>query len=147
MKNFTLRVKILKLDQDLPTPRYAHEGDAGVDLYSAQDYLLKPGECKIIPTGIKLAIPQGYEAQIRPRSGLASKYSLSILNTPGTIDHQYRGEVGVIMVNFGKNSYQIKKGDRIAQMVFNKIEQVKFEEVQKLDETERNEGGFGSTGR
>jgi dUTP pyrophosphatase len=142
-----MRVEILREDKDLQLPKYQHEGDAGMDLYSAEDYVLKPGERKIFSTGIKLAIPKGYEVQIRPRSGLAIKQGITVLNTPGTIDHQYRGMVGVILINHSKESFEIKKGERIAQMVLNKFENFELEEVEELSETERGEGGFGSTGK
>jgi len=140
-------VNILRVDKDLPLPNYAHEGDAGVDLCSAEDYILKPAETKLISSGIKIEIPKGYEAQIRPRSGIALKNSVTVLNTPGTIDHQYRGIVGIILINHGKNDFPIKKRDRIAQLIFNKIESVDFKEVEELSETKRGDGGFGSTGK
>ena len=127
-------------------PSYAHEGDAGMDIYSAHDAVLKPGERKLIGTGIKIAVPVGYEAQIRPKSGLALKHGLSIVNTPGTVDSGYRGEVGVIIINLGQEDYIIKKNTKIAQMVINKVEHAEVEEVNVLDDTSRNEGGFGSTG-
>ncbi len=142
-----MRVEILREDKNLPLPRYQHEGDAGMDLYSAEDYVLKPGERKIFSAGIKLAIPKGYEVQIRPRSGLAVKNGITVLNTPGTIDHQYRGMVGVILINHGQDPFEVKKGERIAQMVLNKFENFELEEVEELSETERGEGGFGSTGK
>jgi dUTP pyrophosphatase len=142
-----MQVNILRVDKELPLPSYAHDGDAGVDLFSAEDYILKQNETKLISSGIKIEVPKGYEAQIRPRSGLALKNSVTVLNTPGTIDHQYRGIVGIILINHGKNDFQIKKGERIAQMIFNKIESVDFEEVEELSETKRGDGGFGSTGK
>jgi len=142
-----MRVNIMRVDKELPLPSYAHDGDAGVDLYSSEDYVLKPGETKLISSGIKIEVPKEYEAQIRPRSGLALKNSVTVLNTPGTIDHQYRGIVGIILINHGKNDFHIKKGERIAQMVFNKIESVDFNEVEELSETKRGDGGFGSTGK
>jgi len=142
-----MRVNIMRVDKELPLPSYAHDGDAGVDLYSSEDYVLKPGETKLISSGIKIEVPKEYEAQIRPRSGLALKNSVTVLNTPGTIDHQYRGIVGIILINHGKNDFQIKKGERIAQMVFNKIESVDFQELEELSDTKRGDGGFGSTGK
>ncbi len=142
-----LKVNIVKIDKDLPTPKYAHVGDAGMDLYSAEDYILKSGERKIISSGIKVEVPEGYELQIRPRSGLAAKNGITVLNTPGTIDHQYRGIVGVILMNHSNESFEIKKGERIAQMVFNKFESAELIEVDELSETARGEGGFGSTGK
>jgi dUTP pyrophosphatase len=142
-----MEVKIVKIEKDLPTPSYAHEGDAGMDLYSSENYSLNPGESKIFSAGIKVAIPFGYEMQVRPRSGLAAKFGVTVLNTPGTIDHQYRGIVGIILINHGKNVYEVKKGDRIAQAVFSKFESARLEEVEDLDDTSRGEGGFGSTGK
>lgn len=141
-----MKVEIMKLNKDLPTPKYAHHGDAGMDMFSAIDYILQPGEWKIIPTGFKIAIPYGFEAQVRPRSGLAAKFGVTVVNSPGTIDHEYRGEMGVILINHGKEPFVIKKGERIAQLVFHKVEIVQLEEVESLSETKRGEGGFGSTG-
>jgi dUTP pyrophosphatase len=129
-------------------PGYAHEGDAGLDLYSAIDHLLLPGERILVPTGLKMAIPHGYEGQVRPKSGLALKHGLTVLNTPGTVDAPYRGEVGVILINLDpRASYQIKKGEKVAQMVFNKVEYAAFTEAAELTDTTRGAGGFGSTGK
>ncbi|MFH2028865.1 MAG: dUTP diphosphatase [Nanoarchaeota archaeon] len=139
-------IKIQKIKDNAVIPSYAHEGDAGVDLYSTEEYNLKPGERTLVSTGIKIAIPIGYEAQIRPKSGLALKNGLSIVNTPGTIDAGYRGEIGIILINHSQEEQKIEKGKKIAQMVIKKVEQAEFEEVAGLDETSRNEGGFGSTG-
>jgi dUTP pyrophosphatase len=141
-----LTVKIQKTKDGAIIPKYAHKGDAGVDLFSTEDYILKPGQRVLVSTGIKIAIPKGYEAQVRPKSGLALKHGISIANTPGTVDCGYRGEIGVIAINLGNEDFKIEKGKKIAQMVFNKIEEADFEEVQELDETTRGEGGFGSTG-
>jgi len=141
-----LTVKIQKVTDAAIIPSYAHPGDAGVDLYAAEDAVLMPGERKLVRTGIKIAVPKGYEAQVRPKSGLALKHGLSIVNTPGTIDAGYRGEVGVICINLGNEAIKIEAGKKIAQMVFKKIETVKFEEAEELDGTSRGEGGFGSTG-
>lgn len=140
-----LKINIVKVNGAI-TPEYSHEGDSGVDLYSAEDYELKPMERKLIGTGIKIAIPQGYEAQIRPKSGLAINHGISQINTPGTIDSSYRGEIKVPMINFGSKSYKIEKGKKIAQMVFTKVERAIFEESDDLDSTTRGEKGFGSTG-
>jgi dUTP pyrophosphatase len=140
-----ITVKIQKIKDNAVVPSYAHKGDAGVDLYSTEDYVLRPGNKILVSTGIKIALPIGYEAQVRPKSGLALKHGLSIVNTPGTIDAGYRGEVGVIVINHGQDEYKIEKGNKIAQMVFNKIEEVNFEESGDLDDTSRGEGGFGST--
>jgi dUTP pyrophosphatase len=142
-----VQVKIKKIKESAILPKYAHEGDAGVDLYSTEEYALKPGERTLVSTGISIAIPLGYEAQVRPKSGLALKHGISIVNTPGTIDAGYRGEIGVIIINHGQEDYTIEKGKKVAQMVFNKIEAVNFEEVEDLDDTTRGEGGFGSTGQ
>jgi len=139
-------VKVKKIKDNAITPSYSHAGDAGVDLYSTEDYELKPGERVLVSTGLKIAIPQGYEAQVRPKSGLALKYGISVANTPGTIDSGYRGEVGVIVINLGSESYKILAGKKIAQMVLNKVEQMEFNEVSELDDSNRGEGGFGSTG-
>jgi len=142
-----MKVEILRTDKDLSLPKYQHRGDAGMDLYSSESYTLKSGERKLLSTGIKLSIPIGYEIQIRPRSGLALNHGITVLNTPGTIDHEYRGLVGIILMNHGKEDFEIKKGDRIAQMVLNKVEYLELKEVEKLSKTKRAEGGFGSTGK
>ena len=141
-------VSVQKLAADAVVPKYAHDGDAGVDLYSAINLNLKPGERALVPTGLKMAIPSGYEGQVRPKSGLELKHGITMLNTPGTVDAPYRGEVGVIVINHDQSAaYEIKKGEKIAQMVFNKVEYVTFTEVPELDATTRGEGGFGSTGK
>ena len=143
-----MKVQIRRLDKSLDIPKYAHDGDAGVDIYSRVEMIIKSNERFLVPSGIKIAIPKGYEGQVRPRSGLAIKHGISVVNAPGTIDSHYRGEVGVIIINHDKsNDFKISKGDRIAQLVFKKVEQVEFEEVEELDETTRGEGGFGSTGK
>jgi dUTP pyrophosphatase len=126
-------------------PLYATEGSAGADLRSVINYTLKKGEIKLFPTGIKMAIPVGYEVQIRPRSGLALKHGITLPNSPGTIDSDYRQDIGVILQNLGESDFEIKKGDRIAQMVLAKYETAQFIITDELDKTERN-GGFGSTG-
>jgi dUTP pyrophosphatase len=127
---------------------YATEGSAGMDLRAANenDILIPKGKTALIPTGIAIALPLGYEAQVRPRSGLALKKSVTVLNTPGTVDSDYRGEVGVILINHGEEDFVVKKGERIAQMVIAKYEFAELEFVRDLSETERGEGGFGSTG-
>ena len=129
-------------------PAYATISSAGVDLKAFLDHPidLKPLERKIIPTGIKLALPEGYEAQIRPRSGLAAKHGISILNSPGTIDSDYRGEIGVILVNLSNQVFTINRGDRIAQLVLTKYEKINWKIIKELPETNRGIGGFGSTG-
>lgn len=141
-----LVVKILKVDTNAIVPKYAHEGDAGVDLFSVEDYSLSPGETRVIRTGLKMEISIGYEMQVRPKSGLAAKYEITVLNSPGTIDAPYRGEVGVILINHGQDTYEVKTGEKIAQGIFTKVENADFVEVQELSETVRGSGGFGSTG-
>jgi dUTP pyrophosphatase len=124
------------------------EGSAGVDLYAAinEDMLCPPGGRILVSTGIAIALPEGTEAQIRPRSGLALKYGITLLNTPGTIDADYRGEIKVIVINLGDKEYILKRGERIAQMIFSRVERAEFFEVEELDSTLRGEGGFGHTG-
>jgi len=133
---------------DLPLPRYMTAGAAGVDLYAAveQDVAIAPGGRVLIPTGIAIALPENYEAQIRPRSGLALKHGLTLLNTPGTIDWDYRGEIKVIVINLGDKEYILQRGERIAQMIFNRVEKAELIEVGELDDTNRGAGGFGHTG-
>ena len=131
-------------------PKYETPGAAGLDLKSAVDYILKPGEYKMIPTNIYIKLPDGYEAQVRPRSGLAAKYGISVVNSPGTVDADYTGQIGVILINHGVDPFEIKIGDRIAQMVVNKVEQLNWvpvDSIEALGETERGQGGFGSTGK
>ena len=140
-----LRVKIKKT-ASAKMPSYAHKGDAGMDLYSAEEYTLKPMERKLIGTGIRIAIPHGYEAQIRPKSGLAIEHGISHANSVGTIDSGYRGEIRVPLINLSEKPYRIETGKKIAQMVFAKVEEAVFEEAEDLDKTARNENGFGSTG-
>jgi len=143
-----VKVKVLMHGEGLPLPKYMSEHAAGMDLYAAvnSEEVIPPGEWRLIPTGLAIALPEGYEAQVRPRSGLALKQGVSILNTPGTVDADYRGEVGVILMNHSKENLVIKRGDRIAQMIINKIERIEFEKVEELPESERGAGGFGSTG-
>jgi len=123
-------------------------GAAGVDLYAAveQNLAIAPGQRVLVPTGIAIALPESYEAQIRPRSGLALKYGLTLLNTPGTIDWDYRGEIKVIVINLGDKEYILHRGERIAQMIFNRVEKAELIEVEQLDDTNRGSGGFGHTG-
>ncbi|MBS3092877.1 dUTP diphosphatase [Candidatus Pacearchaeota archaeon] len=141
-----MKLKIKKLYDQAILPSYAHEGDAGMDLFSAHDYVLAPGDRTLVETGISVEVPEGYELQIRPRSGLALKHGLSIVNSPGTIDSGYRGQVGVILINHGQEVYEVRTGDKIAQGVMSKIERVVIEEVEELSDTSRGTGGFGSTG-
>jgi len=147
-----MNVKITRFNNDfddLPFPSYATEGSAGMDLYAAIDspIVLHVGKIKVIPTSIAIALPKGYECQIRSRSGLSAKHGLFGLNAPGTIDSDYRGEIKVILANFGEEDYQINRGERIAQIVIAKHETVKWEIVDSLDDTKRGIGGFGSTGK
>ena len=129
-------------------PEYQTAGAAGMDLKAdiSEPVVLKPGEVQVIPTGLYMAIPEGYEIQVRSRSGLAAKYGIFCLNSPGTLDADWRGNTGVILANFGKNNFVVNPGDRIAQAVLNKIEKIEWEEVSELDTTERGEGGYGHTG-
>ena len=130
-------------------PEYQTAGAAGMDLKAdiSEPIVLKPGEVQVIPTGLYMAIPEGYEIQVRSRSGVAAKNSIFCLNSPGTLDADWRGNTGVILANFGENNFVVNPGDRIAQAVLNKIEKIEWNEVAELDETERGEGGFGHTGK
>jgi dUTP pyrophosphatase len=134
--------------EDLGLPEYQTPGASGMDLVAAveEPITLNPGDIELISTGIRVAIPSGYEGQVRPRSGLALKHGIGVLNSPGTIDSDYRGIVGVILFNFGKEAFTINRGDRIAQFVIMKVEKVAFEVTDKLDASSREAGGFGSTG-
>ena len=147
----TIRVERLAHAEGLDLPAYETAGSAGMDLRAAlaegETLVLEPGQRKLIPTGLKIALEPGYEAQVRPRSGLALKHGISAPNAPGTIDSDYRGEIGVILINHGELPFEIKRGDRIAQMVIARYEQAQMVEVPALDETDRGDGGFGSTGR
>lgn len=144
-----MKVRMQRLhSHDLPMPRYMTSGSSGVDLYAAIDenLPLPPGQVRLVPTGIAIAVDDDYEAQIRPRSGLALNHGITLLNTPGTIDADYRGEIKLIVINLGDKEYILKRGERIAQMVFTRVEKAEFIEVDTLDETERGIGGFGHTG-
>lgn len=145
-----IKVKIKQAEsaKDIPLPHYATIGSSGMDIYAACDdeVVINPGEIKLIPAGFYLSIPIGYEAEIRPRSGLALKYGITLVNSPGTIDSDYRGLVCVIITNLGKKPYVIKRGDRIAQMVFKESVTAELELCEELDETVRSVGGFGHTG-
>ncbi|CAB4550562.1 MAG: dUTP diphosphatase [Actinobacteria bacterium] len=139
---------IHQLDPELPLPRFAKPGDAGADLYARIDLTLAPGERALMPTGIAIALPPGFAAFIHPRSGLAIRDGLSMVNAPGTVDASYRGEIQVILVNMDRtNAISIKRGDRVAQIVIQRIENVNFVPVSQLPGTERGSGGFGSTGK
>ena len=146
MKN--LQVLITRLDAELPLPQYAKGGDAGADIYSREDVTLAPGERALVPTGIAIALPDGYVALVHPRSGLAIKHGVTMVNAPGTVDAAYRGELQCILINHDpKESVSFKRGDRIAQLVFQKVERAEFIEVEHLPGSGRGDGGFGSTGR
>jgi dUTP pyrophosphatase len=143
-----LQVLITRLDADLPLPQYAKGGDAGADIYSRVDVTLAPGERALVPTGIAIALPDGYVALVHPRSGLAIKHGVTMVNAPGTVDAAYRGELQCILINHDpKESVSFKRGDRIAQLVFQKVERAEFIEVEHLPGSGRGDGGFGSTGR
>ena len=142
-----IALKRLPHGEGLPAPAYATTGAAGLDIVSAEDIVLGPGDRHAVATGFAVAIPAGYEIQVRPRSGLALKYGVTCLNTPGTIDADYRGEVKVILANLGKEVFEVKRGERIAQLVPAEVTVARFFEVESLDETVRGAGGFGSTGR
>ena len=152
-RNHPLEVKLLdpRFGDEWPLPAYATAASAGMDLRAAvaefEPVILAPGERRLIPTGLKIALEPGYEAQVRPRSGLALKHGVTCLNSPGTIDSDYRGEVGVILINHGQIAFEINRGERIAQMVIAPYAQAVMAEVEALDETARGAGGFGSTGR
>ncbi|MBU3180829.1 dUTP diphosphatase [Clostridium psychrophilum] len=139
-----LKVKLLYDNSRLP--EYAHPGDAGLDIFSIEKVILKPGESKLINTGISIELPENTEAQVRPRSGLALKHQITVLNTPGTIDEGYRGEVGVILINHGQNVFEITEGMKIAQMVISPVMRVNIAKAKKLNDTIRNDSGFGSSG-
>jgi len=144
----TIRIKKKDNCDDLPLPAYMSSGSSGMDLYAdvEGEVSIDPGQIKLVSAGIYISLPQGYEAQIRPRSGLAIKHGIGIVNSPGTIDADYRGLINIILINLGPSSYVIKRGARIAQMVIKKVTQAEFELVNELDETVRNAGGFGHTG-
>ena len=140
----TLRFK--RIHPDAVLPSYAHPSDAGMDVRSVEDLTIAPGSRALVPTGLVMLLPPMYEAQVRPRSGLALKSGITVLNTPGTIDSGYRGEVGVILVNLGDAPFEVKKGDKVAQIVIAPVTQPAIEETDTIDETDRGAGGFGSTG-
>ena len=143
-----IEILIKRLSNNISLPKYETDGSSGLDLAANIENKVKiePGKTAIIPTGISVSIPINYEIQIRPRSGLAAKYQISILNTPGTIDADYRGEIKVILINLGKKTYEVEKGARIAQMVLSPIGKAKIKEVENLEKTDRGSDGFGSTG-
>lgn len=139
-------LKIIKLHNDAKLPEYAHPGDSGMDLFSSEECEIKPGEPTLVHTGISIELPENTEAQIRPRSGLALKNSITVLNSPGTIDQGYRGEIGIILINHSKLVFNVTKHMKIAQMVIVPVLRVDITEVDNLSHTERSDGGFGSTG-
>lgn len=142
-----MKIKFKKLQEDAIIPEFKTYGSAGMDICSTEDVTIMPGHFKIVKTGLACQIDIGYEIQVRPRSGMACKHGITVINTPGTIDSDYRGEIGVGLINLSQGQYDIKKGDRIAQLVVNRIEQPIIEIVEELDETYRGSGGFGSTGK
>jgi dUTP pyrophosphatase len=141
-----MKIKVVKLNSDAIIPGYAHDGDAGMDLYSVDSCTIEPNKIKLIKTGIAIQLPNNTEAQIRPRSGLALKNGITVLNSPGTIDEGYRGEIGIILINHSDTNFEVKVGMKIAQMVIKPVLKVDIEEVIHLDDSERGVGGFGSTG-
>lgn len=143
----TLPVRVLRLDPGMPLPRYAHPGDAGADLATAEDVVLAPGERRLVRTGIALALPQGWAAFVHPRSGLAARHGLSMVNAPGTIDSGYRGEIQVCLLNTDpRTPIELRRGDLVAQLVFQRVDTAVFDEVPELPPSERGTGGHGSTG-
>ena len=143
-----IEIQIKLLDEGLAMPRYQHEGDAGLDLPSRVDLVLEPGERATVPTGIAVAIPRGYAGFVLPRSGLAARHGIALVNSPGLVDSGYRGEMAIVMINTDKREpFHIKRGDRIAQLVIQRVEEVALLKVNDLDETSRGAGGFGSTGK
>jgi dUTP pyrophosphatase len=144
----TTEVLIHRLDPGLPMPSYAHEGDAGADLYAAEDAELLPGERAVIATGLAIALPEGYAAFVHPRSGLAARHGVTLVNAPGTVDAGYRGEIKVTLINTdAKEPFRLNRGDRLAQLVIQRVERAVFREVAALPGSARGAGGFGSTGR
>ncbi|GAW52190.1 MULTISPECIES: dUTP diphosphatase [unclassified Nocardioides] len=142
-----LEIQVRRLDPDLPLPAYAHPGDAGADLLTTVDVVLAPGERAMVPTGIAIALPEGYVALVHPRSGLAARHGLSIVNAPGTVDAGYRGEIKVMLINHDPVApIELRRGDRIAQLVVQRVERALFTEVGDLPDSVRGDGGYGSTG-
>ncbi|MDR0454335.1 MAG: dUTP diphosphatase [Deferribacteraceae bacterium] len=140
-----VNIKIIP-ENDVPIPEYKNYGDAGMDIRANESCIIEPSEFKLVKTGLKIELPEGYEAQIRPRSGLASKFGVTVLNSPGTIDSGYRGEIGVILINHGKNNFVINKGERIAQLVVSRYSHVNWVVSEELSGSKRGEDGFGSSG-
>jgi dUTP pyrophosphatase len=148
MKTIAVRIRRVKDNEDVPLPSYGSEGASGMDIRACvkKPIILKPREIALIPTGFSMSVPSGYEAQIRPRSGLALRHGIGMVNTPGTIDSDYRGEVSIILINWGSEPFAVRRGDRIAQMVIAKVYRSNLVETTELDETLRGRGGFGHTG-
>jgi dUTP pyrophosphatase len=140
-------LKVKKVHEDARIPFKAHLSDAGFDLFSVSQAILKPGQRALIKTGVAIALPEGYEAQVRPRSGMALKHGITVLNAPGTIDEEYRGELGVVLINHGDKDFAVVPGDKIAQLILSKVEHLGIAVVEELSDTERGGQGFGSTGR
>jgi len=147
MENIAVDIRQKEGFEDLPLPSYMTKGSSGLDLYAAVEnqVILKPGEIRLIPTGIFLSIPSGFEAQVRPRSGLALKHAIGVLNSPGTIDSDYRGEVGIILFNYGQDPFIVERGESIAQLVFSAVVRADLIAKESLNSTERGSGGFGHT--
>jgi dUTP pyrophosphatase len=141
-----MQLKVQRINKNARLPEYAHLGDAGMDLFSIEEKIINPGEAALIGTGIKIELPEGTEAQIRPRSGMALKYSVTVLNSPGTIDQGYRGEIGIILINHGSDFFKVEKFMKIAQMVIKPVIKVEITETDYLNSSSRDTGGFGSTG-
>ena len=148
MEKVFIKIRRLEDDPDLSFPAYESNGSSGMDIRACvkEPVILKPGEVRLIPTGLAISVPTGYEAQIRPRSGLALHNGIGMVNSPGTIDSDYRGEIGIILINWGSDPFTITRGDRIAQMVISKVYRADFIEVEDLDQTSRGNGGFGHSG-
>lgn len=148
MEKIDIKIKRVRSGSDLLLPRYMTSHSAGMDLYAdiEGEYVLRPMERKLVPTGIAIALPDGFEAQIRPRSGLAINYGITLLNSPGTIDADYRGEISLIMINLSDKPFTVNRGDRVAQMIINKVYHAAWETVEELEDTKRGSGGFGHTG-
>ena len=148
MDKIAIKFKRLEENRDLPLPGYESEDSSGMDIRAAvkEELTLNPGEIRLIPTGLAVAIPQGYEGQVRPRSGLALEHGIGMVNSPGTIDSDYRGEIGIIVINWGQRPFKIKRGDRIAQIIIARAYQADITEVDDLDSTQRGGGGFGHSG-
>jgi len=142
-----MTLRFMKVHPEAVLPAYAHHGDGGMDVRSVEDLTIAPGKRALVHTGLVMLLPPAYEAQVRPRSGLALKHGVTVLNTPGTVDSGYRGEVGVILANFGEDDFHVAKGDKIAQIVVAPVTQPEVVETTEVDETDRGSGGFGSTGK